>query len=489
MKAKKFLSLALACLMLCTCLIACGKKDKNGDGDGTASTTNGENVDYLKDIPIVDFGGKEFVILEQSRGWAAANMTASEYNAEVINDAIYTRTLSIKERLNVTLKDEMVGSPRSTALPKIQGGDTTYGLIIMNPHDCLSLYQEGLSANQSTVSTINFNNPWWEKNLMDNINIGNKTYVSYSNANLVYYSGLYIYAFNKSLIESNGLENPYDMVDAGTWTWDAVYEMMKKATVSTGEDGVASVANGDTVGLVGHVNHIQNLIGSSGYTIIGTDATGNLVWNGAPSDNYFSAFEKYTRYFINAPEARISGMKQSHFEGYSNSSGLANYVSYFNDGKALFLTTGTSEIAKLAQSNVEYGIVVCPKADENQDHYVTPVYCNSDGFCIPTGNRTQEDIDNTGIILETLGALSYKNLVDIHIGTVLHSRAANDATARRMITKAYESGQIDLALANNFGNCADVTLNLNSTGKTEVSSAFARINKQIGSDIRNALKD
>ena len=39
------------------------------------------------------------------------------------------------------------------------------------------------------------------------------------------------------------------------------------------------------------------------------------------------------------------------------------------------------------------------------------------------------DPERTALVLETLGALSYQNLVDKHIGTVLHYKVASDPVA------------------------------------------------------------
>ena len=90
------------------------------------------------------------------------------------------------------------------------------------------------------------------------------------------------------------------------------------------------------------------------------------------------------------------------------------------------------------------------------------------------------------MIIEVLGALSYQNLVDKHIGLVLHSRVAQDPTAIEMINIAYSSGAVDKAMANNFGTCTNLLNNLDTAGLTTVSSIFKAAESKIKKDIKAA---
>ena len=138
----------------------------------------------------------------------------------------------------------------------------------------------------------------------------------------------------------------------------------------------------------------------------------------------------------------------------------------------------------LRQSETEYGIVVVPKYDEAQENYITPVYSATEGFVIP---MNAPDPERTALILETLGALSYNNIVDKHIGTVLHYKVANDPTAIENINMAYASGSIDNAMANNFGTCTNILNNLNTFGNTNITSTFKQIEKKLRADIDDAV--
>jgi hypothetical protein len=257
-----------------------------------------------------------------------------------------------------------------------------------------------------------------------------------------------------------------------------MYQMMQTAATDTNGDGFYTPGT-DVLGLVGHINHSRNLILSSGQTITHESAEGYPEYTGL-SEKYINAFSTFTDYFITSPIAAISGRSPNPYENYSSTSSIANYLSVFNTGGSLFLTTGSNEINACRESETEYGIVVVPKYESSQEKYITPVYSATEGFVIPS---CAKDPERTALILETLGALSYNNIVDKHIKTVLHYKCANDPVAVEMIDLAYASGAVDTAMANNFGTCTNILNNLNVYGSKNISSTFAAIEKKLKADI------
>ena len=457
----------------------------NTPADGETTTAAPETeYDPLADIPVEDFGKYTFNIITPTRTWAIVNMTATDITGDTIQDAIYERQIAIEERLNIDLEevistDDITNKLMSSAM---QSGEDSFDLALVQTYNALKMYNQNYVHDQAELDSIDLTNPWWEQQFNQDVNIGKKRYITFGNANLIYYSSFYIFCFNKSMVEDNGLESPYALVADGKWTWDKVYEMMQVAATDNGNDGVYAPGD-DILGLTGHINHSRNLLLSSGATITTRDQEGFPVYNGL-SDKFVSAFTKFTEYFINSPYVAIAGKNPSPYTGYSTSSGVANYISVFIDGKSLFLTTGTNEVTTLRNTETEYGIVVVPKYDEAQENYITPVYSATEGFVIP---MNAPDPERTALILETLGALSYNNIVDKHIGTVLHYKVANDPTAIENINMAYASGSIDNAMANNFGTCTNILNNLNVFGNPNITSTFKQIEKKLRADIDDAV--
>ncbi len=485
---KKLLILVLALLMTVGLLSGCTGTGEGSENEGTVSAGENTEPDYFSRVPIVDLQKEDFTILINGHSWAIVDMCAEEFNSDIINDAIYARMIQCNERLNVNIKQEIQFEKnlKSIAEPSILSGDCPYKILITSPKIAISMYNDSTAADQNTITTIDFTNPWWENTIINDINVAGKKYITYNESNLVVYCSSYLYAFNQKMVEDNKLDNPYDMVKNNTWTWENVYKMMADISTDVNGDGISTPAAGEIVGMTSHVNHCVNLILSSGATFCQKDGNGNPTFGSSVDERYSEAYRQFVERFVDNSYTAVASTIPDDFAGYTpDASGFTNF-SYFKEGKALFMTTTTYEVSLLRSSEVVYGIVVPPKMDSNQQNYITPVYSGTDGFIIPNG-FSKETYDNIGIVMETLGVYSYKNLVDIHIGTVLHYRVALDPTAIEMINLAYDSKRIDIALANNFGSCTDIiTLAI----QTKDVGGLRNINRAIGSikrDISTAI--
>ena len=56
--------------------------------------------------------------------------------------------------------------------------------------------------------------------------------------------------FNKSVIDANSLADPYELVDSGKWTLDAMHELM--AAVTSDIDGDGKITADDMMGVSLH---------------------------------------------------------------------------------------------------------------------------------------------------------------------------------------------------------------------------------------------
>lgn len=489
---KKRFSLIMAALLACMPILsACGDAGSQNGGDAVTTaapsateTTAAPETTLLDTLPKEDFGGYEFRILDRVVTWSYWNMTAEEITGDTLNDITFKRQMALEERLGITLSESQASHVSSALSTAVLAQSHEYDLAIMPTGDALSNYKKSYIVDQSKVGSMDLENPWWAKSVNDSVNIGDKRYITFGEHNLVYYTGFYVYAFNKQMITDRGLESPYDLVKSGKWTWDKMYEMMQAASTDLNGDGTYNVGE-DTLGFTAHVNHLRNLMLSSGETITQTDGDGNPTYSGL-TERYINVYDKFMNYFVDNPIVAVAGCQPNRYAGYTPTAGQINYADVFNQNRSLFQCTGTYEVRTVREANMEYGLVIPPKFDESQQDYVAPVYSAVEGMVIPS---TTEDLDRTGLILETMGALSYDNLVDTLINNILHYKCANNPTDIEMINMIFEKGQIDIALANNFGSCANILNSLHTYLNHNVNSAFATVRKKFETDIAAAIED
>ena len=116
-------------------LTACGngetaETEKTADTAGgtdteTAAETLSEKEQLLAALPTGDYGGYDFMMLNNESNFAYTQMGAEELTGEGINDAIYNRNLSIGERFNVKIVGDMDASAAGKLTSMVKAGDST----------------------------------------------------------------------------------------------------------------------------------------------------------------------------------------------------------------------------------------------------------------------------------------------------------------------------------------------------------------------------
>lgn len=113
---KRILSMLLVAMML-TQFAACSETtSEEGTVSNTDSTpaaaeeTEAETTEedilaaMMAEVPKEDYGGYEFIMLNNESNFAYTLMTAEELTGEGINDAIYNRNVAVAEALNIALR-------------------------------------------------------------------------------------------------------------------------------------------------------------------------------------------------------------------------------------------------------------------------------------------------------------------------------------------------------------------------------------------------
>lgn len=171
--------------------------------------------------------------------------------------------------------------------------------------------------------------------------------------------------YNKTLFDEYGIEDPKDLYDNGTWTWDAFKQKMVEFMTQSGEKAVGGV-----YGLLG-----TDIILSTGTPMIGADENGKAVNNmgTAPVERAAAFLEQIRKEGLTA---RGDGM-------WSNESDpLAS-------GSVGFLGVGTWKITDFIKQypDMEFGFVPFPR-DEKADEYYTG--SSNFGYMVPAGSKNVE---------------------------------------------------------------------------------------------------
>ena len=249
----------LLALLLVLCLLVplagCGEKQPAEKPAGTnasdASAPDSEaqpeeaeeTSPYLNDdLPEdLSFGGAAVNVFGWS-GPAKPEFFVDEPNGDVVNDAIYSRNLTVEERLDVKLSYQLEPG-NSTYMndwmrllsASITAGAGAYDIAGGYSMAGASMASGGYYINLKTVEHLSFDKPWWPSSLLEEATCAGRLYFCSGDISAYYLYNMYCNVFNKKLITDFSLEDPYELVLSGEWTLDKLFAMTSGIFVD--EDG------------------------------------------------------------------------------------------------------------------------------------------------------------------------------------------------------------------------------------------------------------
>lgn len=437
-KRTRILTLLLALSLLTAS--ACSSGDSGTEdtsaasADTTAETTlpveetlpvdaNGYLLDDLPDD--LDFGNEEVRIYVQS------STLESEFDAEddgdIVHEAIYRRNLNVEERLGVDLayfttentaawagRNNYLSTVRASVMANDGSIDIIGGLSLVMP----TLAGEGhlLNLLGEGMDYLDFTKPWWNESLLSELAVQNRLYSVSGDASLGLIKGTICMFYNKSILEANQMEEPYELVSAGKWTLDTFHSMASAVYSDANGDGTAD--SGDRYGFeMLNQNHAMNFWYGCGLRITEKDEAGNIQLT------YGS--EKAAEVVMKVSAIMI----ESAFYNTEKNKGTLQEGQLFKEGRALFLAGQFGTAETMRDLDFDYGIIPFPKYDETQQDYTTHARNTMTGFGIPS----VADPVITSAVLEAIASESYRLVTPAYYEEAMKVKYASDDTTSQML--------------------------------------------------------
>lgn len=346
-----------------------------------------------------DFGGETFNIVLSSEQMREPYFTESE-NGDLINDAVFRRTLAIEERFNTKLEHHDTGGNWNEVSEAVRlsvsAGDRAYDLGVAHTFIGLTgLMTAGYLYDWNRLPVVDMDNPWWNSTAGEKLAIDGILLTASSD--YVYQRPMVLY-FNKGMINDFNLDNPYGLVKDGVWTWDKLTEMAK--AVSGDLDGNGIFNEADRYGysiMLGW--QAVTVVQSMGLSLTVRDENGYPKFDPFTTDKMVSIFEKFYNLLYNGNQTLLPVWEPSM-------GALGGYTPLFESGQVLFLHSNTELLQLFREIEIDFGMIPLPKYDENQESY--QVICDTQALIVPS------DIENpefSGVISEALAFESYKTVV------------------------------------------------------------------------------
>lgn len=438
---RKISALLVLALLGSVLFASCASKDVGQQSVATSDTTEiTEEIidDYGYVAPNIekeDFGGRNFAILYPE--WSLYNhyYFAEEYNGEAVNDAIYDRARRVEEMFNISF-DYITRGYIETILPEVQkvvrAGDPAYDLALTHCATSLnSFVMANLLISWNDVTGADLSMPYWNQSVRENFEVSGMLPFMSSDYILPDVNSIF---FNKNIISDLGLENPYEVVLSGKWTWNKLKEMAKEATKDI--NGDSKMDEEDQYGFVGERGwQFASALTACDQKFFGKGPD-NLPMIVCDNEKTQNALDLICGILYRENIAYT----WAYSSAYDPNQGGKPPVDFRNN-RSLFYLTPLSLATTFRDSHVEYGIIPLPKYDETQEHYLT---LNWAGFmCVP---GSVSDVRLVGLVSEMLAAESCRTVMPAFYDVLLGEKVARDADAKKMLDIIFDYNIYDLGV-------------------------------------------
>lgn len=438
---KQILSLLLCTLLLITLAISCAEQtDKVSDNNTTSVMTEETAPDPndrsgVKDsLPDdLDYEGGFVTIYSTSPGKENNYIQGfEELTGDIVEDAVYERNRKVEERLNCNIEyyiaahtyDKVTSETRKV----IQSGDSSYDLIIGGQFGLCQLAAEGVFLNALECEYLDFDQPWWWSDYMEEISIGReKRFFVVGDYFLDMLFGARVLFFNK-LIYENYFGDPNDLyaeVLNGNWTMALMTETIKAAYNDLNGNGQNDEP--DQFGYVTYSTYssVDAFVFATDVKFTTRDDAGLIELN-MVSDRAVTLAEKLLALFYN---------EGSYI--YPADEITAKFIA----GQALMLgNSALGSTADLRDMTDDFGMIPYPKMDESQEKYGTLIHDTMNLGVFPV---TTLKLQMMSAVLEALCAESYRSVIPAYYETALKIKYTRDELSAQMIDIIHDSIRTD----------------------------------------------
>jgi len=481
--------------MLVSCQTGANNDTKNNPGDenniNQADNQNPSDVNQTTteklypDLPAKDFGGYEFKFLTRTLNsdvdwveWDHRDLYAEELNSDIINDAVFNRNKKIEEKYNIAISEVVVTDFSGTIRKTVKGGDDTYDVVCPHLMEVAALAQDGTIMDLFSIPNLEFEKPWWNQNCPRDLSIGRRLFVMQGDLLIMDNDAMEAMIFNKALLQDHALENPYEIVKNGEWTFDKLIEMSRGVSQDLNGDGKMYIRD-DRFGVILQSDTDISFLVSGGEKVASKDE------NDYPIVTFGS--ERCYRIMDAVSKLMLDEDNVVQLHRYYGKFGIYDeQVKMMEENRALFSWIRMRVVERLRGMETDFGIIPLPKLDKAQEKYITHNNPHTGaGISVP---RSASDLERTGMILEDLCAESKYTLQPAYYEINLKGKYARDNESYDMLDIILNNTAYDIGYIYNFGGFAMSIIHYGRDKKTNYASTFEKAEQKMWKDINKTIE-
>jgi len=435
MRSPRFDPKRIAALFVLICtvaasLLSCGEKKRQKPEEGGANISERT----IGAVPAeVDFEDAKFTVLcRENCAWGNwyDELIADETSSDIVNQAVYQRNLNVEEALGVTV--EAIGIPgwwadaesfTNTFRNSVLAGAGAYNAIAgqqayMNELGLCDLY---MNIYDIPYVKDDLTSDYFYQDIRRELTYNGRLYYLIGDYTWSYLDQLSVLFFNKQIAEDNNVEDLYQLVRDGSWTFDKLAEITRGTYRDYNGNSVHDV--GDVYGYITDYETTDDALYSQ-FDLQPTrrDESGAIVID--PDQGKMVAILERMIDFYNTEDVYA-------FKTYSEMLPEDRpFSDIFTSGRALFYPEVLSIAKKYRGMQTDFGIIPYPKWDEKQDKYYTQA---QDWYSVIVVPIDCPDVEMTGAVLDAMFAESRDLVIPAYYDVALKDKYARDDESGEML--------------------------------------------------------
>ena len=454
---KKAISLLLLAALLCG-TISCGESASDGDTTTPANTTDAETtVDNTPKLGLPEdlkYDGYTFTFYGRS-GSKKLFIADEEKSGDTMNDAVWARQQKVSELLDVNFDfHECADNVAADAKNTILAGDDAYDVLLPHARYAFQYAADDLTLNWLTdLKYIDLAADWWSKDCSESFQIGNMLCAMIGDIDYSNFGSAKCFYFNRAIFDKYGWDYPYQLVRDGKWTFDKMVEYAVGSTEDLNGDAKYEFGTDQLGFATSWWGTPTNIITTAGVKICEKD-TDNQLEITLNSERTIDVFDHF---FSTMSQDGLYILMQDDITPISNA---------FRDSKLTFVEMGANSSEGFRDMKDDFGIIPCPKYDEEVEGYPSLVDASCNLLVVPV---IAQDPDRTSAILEALAYYGWKDVLPAYYDII---------RANRSFDIGYYCGTIPMSISSiGWQLCKTADHNFSSYFASNITAAKGEVDK------------
>lgn len=490
---KKLIVVFLAALMLLACFAGCANNNTNPSNntntDKPTTTVEAEtdpevttDNSYVPDLPEEKFGG-EFSILCEGAFWGTEdNLYYEEASDDPVLDAVWHRCETMYEQFDVEIFTTPSADTTAELKNSVKSGDNAYDAIVARMPLIASSAANGDLMNLYDVEGIDLSKAYWDQSANSQLSIGGKLFYTVGDIITVEDACTWTMMFNKKLATALDLEDLYQVVKDGRWTFDYFYTTLKDCGFSKpndkGEwDYMASYAFST------HRDMAYGFFYAAGLSFIQKD-NDDMPFIDATNNEKIQNVLNYSLKVMRDTQLTIDAHKWTHVDPWATRLTQAA----FEDDRALFYAEVLSTIMNLRSMDTDFGLLPMPKYDSAQTDYITFVNPAASLVGVPIYQKSKQNARRSGVLLEAMAYYGHEYIVPAFIEKAIKGKSTRDEQSIDMLEILFRHRMYDLGLINDWSAIASGYSDLVFNNKNDYANHFKKVSKGVQKRLDAFLK-